>query len=324
MRTVLIVDGSNVAYRARHAYNLSYRGVDTSVVYGFLRILWSELGLRDCDAVVVCWDGGTPGHRLEACPGYKQHRDHSDDPEYPDFIRQVRELQSLLPMLGVCSVRRRFVEADDLMYHAACLLCGNELFVLTTDSDLYQAVLTIPDVTVVSGDLIVTRQNFENVTEVRSDWMTWMTYRCMVGDSSDGLVGVPGIGHKRAIEILKQYGNNPVSIVNAASGHGPKSMVGANADRISAFGIDGFRRMFRTIRLDKDLCGARSALLREFERWRPVEAEEVREYLHSYALVSLMEPAFYRSFACLVGPMECVGNLSELRVPKIVSVRKAM
>jgi hypothetical protein len=280
------------------------------------------------NVVIVCWDGGAPEYRYEYCPTYKQ-RDHSDDDTYEDFLEQVIELQDVLPYFGVTSVRKIGAEADDLMYQAAVMLTGSKV-IMTTDQDLYQAIF-LPDTTVYSPtkDIEVTKDNFTEATDgVAPDWETWMTYRAMVGDSSDGIPGCHGIGHKYALNILELYGSSPSTIVNIANGKysndGPntKKMSMSMAGKVGVFGLGGFTMAYKVSRLDHDLCGAKAALFEAFANWQPFDRDEVRAFLAEYLMVSLQEPSFYKLFASLEDPE---GQLRcQVRVPRIAPAREAL
>lgn len=137
---LLIIDGNNLAHRARHSFNLSNAGVDTSVIYGFLHVLTSYMRRYNPDAILVAWDYGIPEFRRVAVPEYKANRKHDDDPEdYQDFLRQMRELSSILPKCGILSVRHSGAEADDIMSQAS-QLSVDEAYIITSDKDLLQCV----------------------------------------------------------------------------------------------------------------------------------------------------------------------------------------
>lgn len=305
MRT-LIVDGNNLAHRCRYAFDLSYRQYDVSVTYGFLRTLWSVMEQYTPDVVVVCWDGGVPDYRYEACETYKK-RDHGNEEDYAEFIRQVRELDEILPLFAISSVRKVGCEADDLIYHIAFLLVGEKV-VLTTDEDMYQMLLNkhLGDVVINSPvkNIEITKDNFEEVTGVKLDWEYWMTYKAFVGDSSDGIKGVQGIGPKRAKKLLENYEDCSVRIVNSACDSGKlEGMSEAVVKSVVEFGHEGFIKAARTMRLDRDMCGARAALLNEFANWQGYAHGDVVRFLKNYAFVSLIDPAFYKLFRNLRKPL---------------------
>jgi DNA polymerase-1 len=314
----LIVDGNNLAHRCRHVFQTSYQSHDTSVRYGFLRVLLTKIRDLDPNIVVVCWDGGVPQFRYERCKTYKR-RDRSDDPDYDVFLEQMVEVRQLLrKVCGVVSVMSKGLEADDLMYHAAQLLDVDTKTILTGDKDMYQAVAN--DKTgrtqVLSKDTLITRENFEE----HSDGVpmeSWMDYRTMVGDSSDGYPGIVGVGPVNAKKLLDIYGT-PTAIVNAANGVGDPNlpeMTPAMAEKVRRFGLKGFQDGHAVMRLDKDRFGARRILQRAFNEWTPCIPHEVRAYLTKYMCVSLVEGGMYRLFTNLVSPADYM--VEGLRMPVV-------
>lgn len=325
-KPILIIDGSNLAHRCRHTFSLSYKGMDTSITYGFLRNLWSLLGKFKPEVVIVCWDGGAPEFRYKLCPTYKR-RDHGDEEDYAIFLQQVRELQYVLPVCGVSSVRRLSIEADDLMYQAGVLLIGTKV-VVTTDQDMLQMVAN--DLTGATSmyspikDVIVTHDGFAEFTEgVYPD--EWMTYRMLVGDSSDGVPGVKGIGPAKALGLLDTYGPDVTAMLNAANGIGdpnkPRMQDGV-AKALRMHGLQGFCDDNVVMRLDRDLTGSRQVLLAEFAMWEQVDMRMLLKYLLSRGFDSLMNPDATRSLESLRSPESRLRNdLCTLRLPVVAPVR---
>ena len=136
---ILIIDGNNMAHRCRHVFELSNKGVDVSVTYGFLRVIVSIIERFQPVSVIVCWDGGVPAYRIQANDHYKANRTQRDELEYLDFRRQIRELINILPNTGIACIYKDGAEADDLMYHAS-RVCDGRRVIVTSDGDLWQAV----------------------------------------------------------------------------------------------------------------------------------------------------------------------------------------
>lgn len=314
--TVLVVDGNNTAHRARHSYELSYKQYDTSVSYGFLSILAANIRrFERVSSVIVCWDGGVPQFRYDRLPGYKR-RDHSEEEWYPEFLRQIKELHEILPQFGVYSMRKAKTEADDLMYHAARMVSHDyHKILMTTDKDLLQAIRFDTSVWQPSQEVLITPKNFEETTGVKQS--DYLVYRSMVGDSSDKVDGIKGIGDKTAVKLIEQYGASPSNLVNVASGL--NATVPPMSDHIAklvrAYGLKGFSDTMAATRLDWDMCGARAYLLDELKKSLTYNHEAVVKYLKSWAFVSLMDSQFFNGFKNLSRPV--LTNI-ELRYPKIL------
>lgn len=194
----LLIDGNNMAYRAKYSFQLSYRGKDTSVIYGCMRMLSTLAREYKPWSIVVMWDGGLPLFRKEAVTSYKSTRER--DVDYFTFKEQMDELHDSLPKFGILSIRRGGIEADDLLYQGSRML--SDVAIVTSDADLLQAVS--PEVSVIrpgkKDDTIVTLDNFTEVVGIPPH--KFMMYKCLIGDSSDNIKGVYGVAHITAVKLL--------------------------------------------------------------------------------------------------------------------------
>lgn len=314
--TVLIFDGNNMAHRARHTNELAYKNIDVSVSYGVLNIIAAAIKKFDnVTSVVVCWDGGVPDFRYKRVPTYKR-RDHSDDETYAEFIRQVAELHEVLPHFGVYSIRKLKTEADDLICQTCKMITTDyQKVVISTDADLLQCVDSSTVVWQPYKEVLITEHNFKEYTSLEKEH--YLTYRCMVGDSSDGIPGIKGIGEKIALKLIEDYNGVPVNIVNAAFGLNPeaKPMSPSIAEKIKSFGLNGFADVMSTIRLDVDYCGAKLDINNALSKHIEFNPQQVNNFLKKYAFVSLMSSQFYDGFKNLRKP----SLLEYLRYPRIYS-----
>lgn len=313
--TVLIFDANNTAHRARHVSQLTYKEFDVSVTYGFLNIMAATVKkFKRVTSVIVCWDGGVPQFRYDRIPTYKR-REHTDEDDYQEFIRQVQELHKILPQFGVYSLRKLKAEADDLMFHVSRLIHPDyQKVIISTDKDLLQCINRDTAVWQPYTETLITRENFKTYTGLSQ--ADYLVYRSMVGDTSDGIPGIKGIGDKTALKLIEEYGASPSNIINVASGLNPeaKPMTEAMAEKVRSFGLKGFADVLTAIRLDIDRCGAklysRNELLKNIE-YDPIA---VSAYLRKYAFVSLMTSSFYDHFKSLRRP---VLTSAELRYPRV-------
>jgi DNA polymerase-1 len=204
---LLLVDGHSVAFRAYYAIPDTVRfatGEPAHSFYGFLNILVRVLQDRAPTHVAVTLDLGEP-FRTALFPAYKSSR--SAGPE--DLEPQVARLRTLLAQLGVPVFERQGFEADDLL---ATLTRqgqarGCNVDVLSGDFDVLQLVapgvrIVTPGKTfaepVVYDEAAVVGRYGVPPTKLR-DW------KALVGDASDEIPGVPGIGKKTATELLQRY-----------------------------------------------------------------------------------------------------------------------
>lgn len=278
--TALILDGNHLAYRCRYAYSLSWQGQDTSVTYGFMRVLISYLQRFHPEIVIVAWDHGTPAWRKQLIGSYKDNRSHDKDETYVQFITQIEELRRALPYFGVVQARRNGVEADDLAYHASRML-DCHCVVVSGDADLLQAVDEQVDVLKPGKpDTLITLDGFEALIGVPPQHYMW--YRTLQGDSSDNLRGCDGIGPKTAKQMLAKLAN-PYDY-EAMLAVAPKKVRGALAEYIQS-GKHG--NVWDVMYLAFDLVGARRALLAA--DWQRYDKAYATQWCLDWGFASLIQ-----------------------------------
>lgn len=210
MRLVLI-DGHALAYRAFHALPLegfaTRDGEPTNATYGFTSTLLHILQELKPDYIAVCFDAGHSG-RDEIYPEYKAHRDRM-----PDEMRvQMDRIRQIVQAFGIPIVEVPGVEADDLMGALARQAAeqGLETVVVTGDRDLLQLVAPgvkvflagrrLSDGTLYDEEAVRARYGGLSPAQLRD-------YKALVGDKSDNIPGVNGVGEKTATELLRKYGS---------------------------------------------------------------------------------------------------------------------
>ncbi len=205
---LVLVDGHGLAYRAYHALPptlATSAGEPTHVVFGFASMLLEVLNDFEPDYVIVCFDTGR-SFRQQLYQEYKAHR-----PETPDDLKhQLERIRQLLAAFGIPVVTREGYEADDLIGTLAARATANglEVLVVTGDTDLLQLVdenvrVILPgrqrfgDYRVYDRQAVIERYGFppERLPE----------YKALVGDPSDNIPGVPGIGEKTATRLIQRF-----------------------------------------------------------------------------------------------------------------------
>ncbi len=205
---LVLVDGHGLAYRAYHALPptlATSAGEPTHVVFGFASMLLEVLNDFEPDFVIVCFDTGR-SFRQQLYEEYKAHR-----PETPDDLKhQLERIRQLLDALGIPIVTREGYEADDLIGTLAARATANglEVLIVTGDTDLLQLVdegvrVILPgrqrfgDYRVYDREAVIERYGFppERLPE----------YKALVGDPSDNIPGVPGIGEKTATRLIQRF-----------------------------------------------------------------------------------------------------------------------
>ncbi len=197
-------------YRGYYAMpNLSTGdGTPTGGVYGFAAMSMELLKKLKPDYVAVAWDKPKTNirKRLELYPEYKAGR----KPAPPDFYEQIPILHELLQALGWPLYELDDYEADDIMATLARLASeqGIETCLITSDLDALQVVGSLTHVYALKKGFsqidMFDVAAFESKYGIGVD--QFLDLKSLKGDSSDNIPGVPGVGEKTAIELLKRYG----------------------------------------------------------------------------------------------------------------------
>jgi len=296
MKVLLLIDGNNLAHRARHGFSLSgVDGLDVSVTYGFINSLQSYLSMFAPESCVIAWDAGIPQFRRDKVPSYKANREKDDT--YEDFLRQLGELDEGLIHTGTVNIRKYGMEADDLLYHAAFLAKGkyDKIIIVSGDADMYQTV-EMDGVFVYnpSKKLMVDRKYIN--TEYGIDVGQYVHWRALQGDKSDNVMGVPGIGPVRATKLFQKY-ENLSGIYYAAEGGETKM-----DERITEFGLENISKNVYIMSLKEDRIGARREVLRKTATFEPADAKKFKKFLISKGFLTLSSGVFYNRLRALQAP----------------------
>ncbi|MEU8023725.1 5'-3' exonuclease H3TH domain-containing protein [Micromonospora haikouensis] len=208
--TLLAVDGNSLAHRAWHAYQqtgmTSPDGRPIHAVYGFLALLAGIIDRTKPDALVVGFDDHTRSDRRARFAGYKAGRAPTD----PDVHAQIDAIGDTLRDLGVHVVVPAGLEADDVLGSAAATAetAGWRCVVATSDKDAFALISdTTTVLRLVSGlDNAVAMTPAALVERYGVTPAQYGDYAALVGDDSDKLPGVAGIGPKTAVKLLAALG----------------------------------------------------------------------------------------------------------------------
>lgn len=209
-RVLLAVDGNSLAHRAWHAYQRSGMatpdGTPVFAVYGFLRLLAGICDRVKPGALVVGFDDRSSSVRRDAYPDYKAGR----APKDPDLYAQLDQLPALLADLGVQVVTPPGLEADDVLGSAAAAAerAGWSCVIATSDKDSFALITDRTAVLrLVDGLDNAVRMTPETLLERYGVTPAqYGDYAALVGDKSDALPGVHGIGEKTAARLLAALG----------------------------------------------------------------------------------------------------------------------
>jgi DNA polymerase-1 len=208
---LLLVDGHSLAYRAFHALPVenfsTTTGQPTNAVYGFTSMLINVLRDERPTHIAVAFDVSRRSFRTEQYADYKAGRSETPGP----FLGQVSLVQEVLAALRIPTVEKPGYEADDVIATLSCRArdAGFEVLICSGDRDAFQ--LVGPQVTVlypVRGVSELSRMDPEAVTKRYGIGPErYRDLAALVGESSDNLPGIPGVGPKTAAKWITQYGS---------------------------------------------------------------------------------------------------------------------
>lgn len=209
MKRLAVIDGKSIFYRGYYAMpNLALPdGTPTGGVYGFASIAIELIKKLEPDYVAVAWDKPKTNirKRREIYPEYKAGR----KPAPADFYAQVPILHELLDAFGWPFYELDDYEADDILgaFAEQATEKGIETCLLTSDLDSLQLISLTTKVYAIKNGLSNIEEfdvaAFEKKYGIEVE--QFLDYKSLVGDSSDNLPGVPGVGPKTATELLQEF-----------------------------------------------------------------------------------------------------------------------
>ena len=207
---IVLLDGYSLMYRAFHALQTPMTapdGTPTNAVHGFVMMLLKVIEDERPDSLAVAFDMHAPTFRAKMYDGYKATRK-----PMPDELRaQDPVIRELIGEMGIPILETEGYEADDILgtVSAFCEREGLEALLVTGDRDSFQ--LSGPNTTI-----LYTKKGITDTVRVTPDYIR-ETYgiepaqlidvKSLMGDTSDNIPGVPGVGEKTALKLVQQYGS---------------------------------------------------------------------------------------------------------------------
>jgi len=275
MATLALLDASNYLYRAFYAIRglTGPGGRPTNAVYGFLNMWRKYESTRKPDAVAVAFDRHEKTFREEMDASYKAQRQAMPD----DLVPQIEDAKRLCRLLGLAVVEEAGYEADDLIgsIAVAASSAGVRVEIASADKDLFQLV---KDGAVVVWHPVQERlldeagvTEFFGVPPARV-----VDVLALMGDSSDNIPGVRGIGEKTAKELVTAFGSLDDVYARLSE------VKGKRKETLASGREDAFRsRTLATVRCDRPLPASPENLLEHF-RIRPLGEEAVEKLATFY------------------------------------------
>lgn len=201
---VYLVDGSAYIYRAYHAVAplSNSEGMPTHAVFGFLNILRKLIKDKNPHYLAVAFDMRGPVFRHEIYPDYKANR----PPMPEDLSVQIPYIKELVRSMNIPCFESEGIEADDIIASAAILLGrqGHKVVVVSGDKDLLQLVNEQVVMWDPMKNKIMNSAAVEEKYHVKPEQL--LDCYSLMGDSSDNVPGVPGVGPKTAEKLINQHG----------------------------------------------------------------------------------------------------------------------
>jgi len=204
---LFLVDGTALAYRSYFAFIrnplINSKGENTSAIYGFTRTLIDLLTQETPDYIAVAFDTAAPTFRHERFPAYKATRQKMPD----DMSVQLPRLKEVADVLGITIIEIPGFEADDIMGTLAkrAEQKGMETYLVTADKDFMQ--LVSPLVKIYGLRRVSNQQEILDAAGVQQKFGVppehVIDVLALMGDSSDNVPGIPGIGEKTAGKLIQ-------------------------------------------------------------------------------------------------------------------------
>ncbi|MBS7386672.1 MAG: DNA polymerase I, partial [Alphaproteobacteria bacterium] len=280
-----LIDGNSLLFRAYygvHSRLTRADGTPTGAVYGFFNMILPILASAKPDDAFICvFDASRITFRQDIYPDYKMNRTATP----ADLIAQGQMIQSGLMSLGMPVLCVPGVEADDVIATLARQNCTttNATRIITSDKDLMQLV----------SDCVFLYDGMKN-REIRTDAVLEkfgvkphqvIDVQSLMGDSSDNVPGVPGIGPKKAAELINQFGNldNLYANLDAVQNERIRGLLRDNRE------MAYISKQLVTLKTDVDLSGL---TIMPFRFNTPGALEFIRTNVESNSLIAKIEKLF--------------------------------
>ena len=211
MKRLILVDGNSLMYRAYYGMSAggtptaNSKGLFTNAIYGFARMM-NSLIMNPYDAILVAFDAGKKTFRHDMMGDYKAGRAPMPD----EFRMQISYIKEFLDIMRIKRWEQDLYEADDIIGTMAKKASdlGYHVDIYSSDKDLLQLISE-------NTTVHMTKKGFSELEDFTPEhflevygipYTSWVDLKALMGDKSDNLAGVPGIGEKTGVKLLNTYG----------------------------------------------------------------------------------------------------------------------
>lgn len=260
MKKLLLIDGNSIlnrAYFAMMGRNMltTKDGIYTNAIFGFLNTYDKFIANEKPTHVAVAFDMKYPTFRHDMYEGYKAGR----KPMPGELIMQMPIIKEILDKMGVARIEIKGYEADDIMgtLSAKAEKDGIETVILTGDKDMMQLAgksCTVKIPTTSKGTTTVFEYSEDSI---RADFgiepIDFIEVKALMGDKSDNIPGVAGVGQKTALTLVEKFGSLEKIYDNLSSIKSEKQREKLERDKANAFLSRDLARIDRNIPIDIDI-----------------------------------------------------------------------
>ena len=256
MNKVILVDGNNLLFRSFYATSYTgnvmrnSKGFPTNAVYGFINMINKIIDEEKPSFMVVAFDKGKT-FRHEKYDSYKAGRDATPE----DLKVQFPVAKKVLDAMGIFHYEIDNYEADDIIGTLSRIATEREDFIgtiVSSDKDLLQLINDEIDVKLLKQNdhIRMTKEKFREIYE--TDPIHMIDLKALMGDSSDNIPGVKGIGEKTAIKLISEYGdiNNLYEHIDEIKGKTKEKLIEGKDSCFMSYEI---ATIYKEVPLDFDL-----------------------------------------------------------------------
>lgn len=251
----LIIDGSSLFFRAFYALPLlkTKKGVYTNAIYGFVMMLENAIEKVKPTHIAVCFDRKGKTFRTDLYKDYKGTRQKTPN----ELEQQFPLIRDILKYMNIRVLDSPVYEADDIAGTLSLEASkkGFKTYLLTGDKDYYQ--LIDENTCVLMTRKGITELEIVNLQTLKEDYgietKEFIDLKGLMGDQSDNIPGVPGIGQKTGIKLIKEFGTMENLYNNLDKVSGKKLKENLEENKTQAFMSKKLGTIFRNINLGIDL-----------------------------------------------------------------------
>ena len=207
MKKLLAIDGNSIINRAFYGIRplTNREGIHTNAIYGMINIIMKQVEALSPEYLAVAFDVKAPTFRHEFYSEYKAGR----HPTPPELLEQIPYAKDCLRALGFNVLELAGYEADDILGTLARMAEESdcEAYVLTGDRDSLQLISDKTTVLLATNTDTVKMDTAAFVDKYGVNPDQFVDVKALMGDSSDNIPGVPGIGEKTALKLISEYGS---------------------------------------------------------------------------------------------------------------------